>query len=125
MRRGSTPTFIAPEPQWDVHSPEIRRTLRVFEAEINRFEGPWKFELWMLANGCIDARGGFPYFQVIEVKLTDGKVFRKPEYTKLTSKAGPMIEKYRALQILQKMTKKAVALQTGPAPEMQPAGMNL
>lgn len=105
------------KPAWDVNNTEVRKILRAFEVEINKFKGPWRFEQWMVANGCINTRD--PNYHMVKVKCPDGTIVLKPEYSSVNGLAFARAhEKYTALRILQKMTKTARLMSEPPPIEM-------
>lgn len=114
------------DPWKNLNDPEIRRTLRAFEAEINKFVGPWKYELWLLANGHIVKDS---YFEVREVTIPDhicdqfnlphGTKYRKPEFSSMKNMQDVM-PKYLALRKLQSMTQYAKAQEAKEIPLPEP-----
>jgi hypothetical protein len=92
------------QPKYDLRIPEVRRDLRVLEAELNNYEGPWKLEQYALARNLIQRD---IYFKIRDMTLTDGTVVPKPEYSAVRSGFGDLLDKYKALRKLQEMTKYA------------------
>lgn len=109
---------LQPQPQTragiDITDPFIKGELRKFETAINKFNGPWKFELWMAANGCINRRD--PNFKIVEIRK-DGEVFQKVEFTSVLGvKYAAAQERYTALRKLQRKTLYARTVNTPPPP---------